>query len=285
MPTDADILKALTSALHDSLMVVAPPGWTEADLEIVSTPEGLKVHALSAKGDGTTAPPARAPLNIDVREEAARLGEGLTELARLLAQNGKRWEGGKVKVVRRPEFTDWKLLLPDGSPLWFTRLVGSELEALVFTDALFDLLSGTERAFHSLQGSFAKRLGATRDHAYSEQTQLLTLTRDDGSKVQAPAQLVGSYTRENFLWVWGWAVEDLAPACSDRVKLICAPDALQPGLSALWRDHFHCDEGFAWALAAHVAVSVGARGLVRAEQPGLPVIVLYAVLENPAEPH
>ena len=52
-------------------------------------------------------------------------------------------------------------------------------------------------------------------------------------------------------------------------------------LSALWRDHFHCDEGFAWAIAAHVAVSIGARGLYRGEEPGQPVVVLYAVMDDP----
>lgn len=281
MPTDADLIKALTSALHDSLMVVAPPGWTEADLEVVATAEGLRVNALSAKGNGATAPPPPPPLNIDPREEAVRLGEALTELARTLAQNGKTWAGGKVKVVRTASFTDWKLLQPDGSPLWFTRLLGEELDALLFTDALFDLLRGSERAFHSLQGSFAKRIGVTTAHHYSEEDQLLSLTRHDGTTLTAPAQLVGSYTRENFLWVWGWAVDELAPACCERVKKICAPDAVQPGLSALWRDHFHCDEGFAWALASHLAVALGARGLARAESAGLPVMVIYAVMEPP----
>jgi hypothetical protein len=282
VPSDADILKALTSALQDSLMVVAPPGWTEVELEIVSTPEGLRVGSLSAKGNGSAQPPARPPLNIDVREEATRLGEGLTELTRILASHGKSWDGGKAKVVRGKDFTDWKLLLPDGSVRWFTRLLQSELDALVFTDDLFDLLRGTERAFHSLQGAFAQKLGPTTGHAYSEETQVLCLTGANGMVVRAPAQLIGSYTRENFLWVWGWAVEELAPECCDKVRHVCAPETAQPGLSALWRDHFHCDEGFAWALASHVMVAIGARGLVRAETPDLPVIVFYAVMENPS---
>ncbi|MBS1148334.1 MAG: hypothetical protein H6Q89_32 [Myxococcaceae bacterium] len=281
MPSDADILKALTSALQDSLMVVAPPGWAEVELEVVSTPEGLRVKALSAKGQGGTQPPPRPPLNIDLKEEATRLGEGLTELTRILANHGKSWEGGKVQVVRGKDFTDWKLLLPDGSVRWFTRLLQTELEALVFTDDLFDLLRGTERAFHSLQGAFSQKLGSTTAQDYSEEDQLLSLTGAN-AVVRAHAQLIGSYSRENFLWVWGWAVEELAPACCEKVRRVCAPETLQPGLSALWRDHFHCDEGFAWALAAHVTVAIGARGLVRAETPGQPVILLYAVMENPA---
>ncbi len=282
MGNDSELLKALTLALQDSLMVVAPPGWTEVDLDIVASPAGFRVGALSAKGNGSTQPPPRAPLNIDVRAEATRLGEGLTELTRVLADSGKPWDGGKVKVSRGKDFVEWKLLLPDGAVRWFTRLLLPDLETLVFSDDLFDLLRGTERAFHSLQGDFARRLGTTTAHDYDETTQRLTLTAADGTVAHAKAQLVGSYTREDFLWVWGWAVAELDEACTAKVRHVCAPENTQAGLSALWRDHFHCDEGFAWALASHLTVAVGGRGLVRAESPGLPVVVLYALLENPA---
>ena len=143
-------------------------------------------------------------------------------------------------------------------------------------------MRGTERAFSALQHSFAKKIGVTLGQQYSEADQTLTLTRHGGAVVSARAQLVGSYSRADFLWVWGWAVSEVDPACSERVKRVCAPDARQPGLSALWRAHFHCDEGFAWALASSIAVSVGARGLVRVEEPGQPVILIYAVMSDPA---
>lgn len=281
MATDADTIRALTQALHDSLMVIAPPGWTQVDLELAPTPRGLRVQALSARGDGAQEPPARAPLNIDPKEEAIRLGEGLTELRQLLAANGKKWDGVKAQITRGPGFSDWRLVQSDGTPLWFNRLSSGQLDQLVFTDALFELLRGTERAFSSLQHSFAQRVGVTTTHRYSESDQLLTLIQEGGVELRAPAQLVGSYARENFLWVWGWAVDELDAACSVRVKAVCAPEATQPGLSALWRDHFHCDEGFAWAIASHVAVAIGARGLFRAEETGQPVIVLYAVMAEP----
>jgi hypothetical protein len=280
--TDADLMRALTQALHDSLMVIAPPGWTQVELEVAASAQGLRLHALSARGDGAKEPPTRAPLNIDPKEEASRLGEGLTELSGLLAANGKRWHGGKVQITRGEGFVDWKLLQPDGSALWFTRLLREQLDALLFTDALFDLLRGTERAFSSLQHSFGQKVGKTTSHRYSEDDRILSLDKSDGTTARASAQLVGSYSRENFLWVWGWAVAEVSPECSERVKRICAPDAAQAGLSALWRDHFHCDEGFAWALSSHIAVSIGARGLVRAEDVSLPVIAIYAVLEDPA---
>ncbi len=280
--TDAELLKALTCAMQDSLMVIAPPGWVEVELDVIGHHGALQVQSVSAKGKGGTAPPPRAPINVDPQAEAGRLGEALTELSRALAANGKEWAGGKVKVVRTPDFIDWKLLLPDGAPRWFTRLLQSDVDALIFTDALFDLLRGTERAFHALQGMFAKTVGGTTGHAYSEETQELSLTQTDGTVVKARAQLVGTYRRESFLWMWGWAVDDVADACTAQVKRVCDPDTTAPGLSALWRAHFHCDEGFAWAIAAHATVAVSGRGLIRVESPGHPVVVLYAVMEDPA---
>lgn len=263
-------------------MVIAPPGWAEVELEVIGSNGALQVQSVSAKGKGGNAPAPRAPINVDPHAEAGRLGEAITELSRVLAANGKEWTGGKVKVVRTPDFIDWQLLVPDGSPRWFTRLTASEVDALIFTDALFDLLRGTERAFHSLQGMFAKNVGGTTDHAYAEETQTLALTQGDGKVVQARAQLVGTYRRDSFLWMWGWAVDEVAPACTEKVRRVCDPDTTAPGLSALWRAHFHCDEGFAWALAAHATVAVTGRGLIRVEAPGHPVVVLYAVMEDPA---
>jgi hypothetical protein len=49
-------------------------------------------------------------------------------------------------------------------------------------------------------------------------------------------------------------------------------------MSAFWRPHFHCDEGFAWALAGHLCVSIGARGLLRAPEGAHESVSVYAVL-------
>ena len=40
-----------------------------------------------------------------------------------------------------------------------------------------------------------------------------------------------------------------------------------------------CDEGFAWALAGHLAVSIGARGLFRAQPPDAEGALFFALLE------
>ena len=273
MPVDP---KPIAFSLHDSLMLLAPPGWTKVELSIVRTPQGLRISELQTKGIGSKEPRPHPQLHVDPREEALRLSEALTELAQALQG---RWVPGRV-VVERPnsDFADWKLLRDDGSVAWFTRLEKGELQSLLITDDLFDALRGTERAFHELQGQLQQRLGKVTGFAFDAEHGVLRLDRPSGS-VEIPAQLVGSYLPDVFTWMWSWSDEEAKPASTDRVRRICQPDLKANGLAALWRPHFHCDEGFAWALGGHVAVSIGARGLFRAQPPEAEGALFFALLD------
>lgn len=262
-------------------MLLAPAGWTQVDLAVLETPAGLKVANLEARGDGSKAPRPRPAMLGDPREEAQRLGEALTELVEGLASTGKRWSPGRVRVERPTgEFVDWKLLRDDGGVAWFGRLEKAELESLLITDALFDALVGTERAFHELQGQLQQRLGLVTGFAFDPAHGVLRLDRPTGS-LELRAQVVGSYFPDVFTWAWSWSDEEAQAASSGHVRRICQPDLRPPGLAAFWRPHFHCDEGFAWALAANVAVTLGARGLFRAQPPGADGALVFAVLELP----
>lgn len=273
--------KPLLYALHDSLMLLAPPGWTQVDLQLVATAGGLRVGQLAAQGDKAKAPRPRPQLHVEPAEEAHRLAEALGELAAGLASQGKAWAPGAVRVERPSgEFADWKLLRPDGSVAWFNRLDRSELDSLLITDALFDALSGTERAFHDLQGQLQQRLGRVTDFAFDPAHGMLKLSRPAGD-VELPAQVVGSYLPDVFTWVWSWSDEAAEAASTGRVRRVCQPELRADGQAAFWRPHFHCDEGFAWALAGHVVVSLGARGLFRAQPPGGDGALFFAVMELP----
>ncbi|MFO0597763.1 MAG: hypothetical protein U0228_20845 [Myxococcaceae bacterium] len=267
--------RPLLFALQDSLMLLAPRGWTQVELELSTAPQ-LRVTGLSTKGEGAKAPKPKPQLAVDAREEAARLSEALAELQPHLSG----WVPGKVLVERKGGFVDWKFLRADGGVASFTRLESHELDSLLITDALFDALEGTERAFHDLQGQLQQRLGRVRGFGFDAKAGVLKLERDAGA-IELDAEVVGSYLPEVFTWAWGWADEGADPASTVKTRGVCAPDVKPPGLAALWRGHFHCDEGFAWALAGHVAVSIGARGLFRAQPPGAEGALFFAILELP----
>lgn len=269
--------KLLTFTLHDSLMLLAPPGWREVELRLVPASGGLRLQELRTQGDGSKAPRPRPELHVDLHEEAARLGEGLTELASLLKG---RWQPGSV-LIQRPstQFVDWKLLGTDGSVAWFTRLEAKELGSLLVTDALLNALLGTERAFDELQGQLQRRLGRMKGFAFDHAHGVLRLDWAEAS-AEVPAQIVGTYLPEIFTWAWGWS-DEAQLASTDRVRRICQPELKPDGLAALWRPHFYCDEGFAWALAGHVAVSIGARGLFRGQPPDTNGALIFALLDLP----
>lgn len=270
--------KPLVYALQDSLMLLAPLGWSKVEMGVVATPDGLRVTSLEARGDGEKDPKPRPALHVDLREEATRLGEALTDLQQEL--NG-RWVPGRVVIERpSPSFTDWKFLRADGGVAWFTRLERPELSTLLITDDLFDALSGTERAFHDLQGQLQQRLGRVTGFGFDPIAGMLRLDRPQGP-VELKAQVTGSYLTQAFTWVWSWSDDGASPGSTDRVRRVCQPELHADGLSALWRPHFHCDEGFAWALSGHVAVSIGARGLFRAVPPGSDDALFFAILELP----
>ncbi|MCU0701077.1 MAG: hypothetical protein MUC96_31600 [Myxococcaceae bacterium] len=278
----AESLTPLIQTLHDSLMVLAPGGWTQLELKFAQTPEGLRLSELNARGDGSKAPRPRPDLHIDPKLEAERLSEGVSELQQLLAQQKKAtWAPGSITVSRTPDFADYKLLKADGSTAWFTRLQKEHLDSLLMTDALFDMMEGTQRAFHDLQGRLEARLRNTTGFAFEPQLSSLSLRQKEGPPLDVPALVIGQYYPDAFTWTWGWAHEDANPHTVERVRRVCAPDVTQPGLSALWRSQFHCDEGFAWTLAGSIVVSLGARGLFRAELPEDDGVIFFALMADP----
>jgi hypothetical protein len=228
-----DPLKAIACSLHDSVMVLAPGGWTEVDLTLHATDRGLRLTSLSSKGEGARAPKPKPDLGIPKEHEALRLSDGLDELSHLLAEEGRHWHGGSARLERGADATDLKLLGEADRPVWFTRLERDELDQLLVTDALFEALTGTEAAFGLLQGALQADAGAA-------------LTE------------LGRYQLDDYLWSWNHGEPD--------VRRLCGVETQPPGLSAFFRPRFACDEGFAWALCAHLVVSLGARGLQRVAQ-------------------
>jgi hypothetical protein len=208
-----------------------------------------------------------------------RLAEGLTELR---AQLQGRWAPGAATVQRLPGgAVDWRLTQADGKVAWFTRLEPDDLHALLVSDELLDLVTGTSRAFEVLQAQLGERLGPVSGFAFDTGSCRLRLERPRG-QVDLAAQVLGAYLPEPFTWVWGWSDPQASEAATAAVRRVCAPDEVQDGLSALWRPSYHCDEGFAWTVAGSVAVSVGARGLFRGLLPDGSGAVFFAVMELPA---
>lgn len=272
-------LKSLICSLNDSLMILAPRGWKAVELKVVRAGDSLKVSELETRGEGSATPKDRARLHLNLQDEAGHLSDGLTELSKALGE--QRWQPGTVRIERPGDFVDWKLLRADGSTAWFNRLSRGELDSLLVTDALLDLVTGTSKAFDALQEQLGQRLGAVTGFSFDTGLSVLHLNRPEGRSLALKAQLLGAYLTEAATWVWGWSDPLANPLAVELPRGVCAPDAEQAGLSALWRPNYFCDEGFAWTVAGSVSVSIAARGLFRGELPDGSGAALFAVMELP----
>lgn len=282
--SDPKLLHGIVCSLTDSVMALAPRGWAELELSFVATPRGLKLSELEAKGGGKEPRPLPC-LGLSPKLEAERLSQGCTELWRLLGEAGRTWPGGKIVLRRGAGALDWVLQDGQGAQAYFTRLDQATVDSLLVTDALFEAVGGTERAFAALQSALERRLGETVGHGFDPQTAQATLLREGVPPAVVRAEVVGFYDPESFTWQWAWANQTVPPKACEAVHRVCAPEARQPGLSAFWRGQYHCDEAFAWALAGHVAVAIGARGLFRAGLQGQESAMLLALGSDvPARP-
>jgi hypothetical protein len=273
-------LLPLVQGLHDSVMLLAPAGWATVELRFARTREGWRLSELQTRGEGSKNPKPKPDFYLDAKAEALRLSECVSELVELLEKRGKSWRPGMVTVHRTDDFADFQLLRDDGTTAWLTRLNKEHLDALLVTDSLFELLGGTERAFADLQSRLDRRLKTTQ-FVFEPQRQIVRLEQSDGPPLFSRVQVIGQYFTDTFTWAWSWAYERDRPELVELVRRVCAPDVTQPGLSALWRGQFHCDEGFAWALAGSMVVSIGARGLFRAQPPGETSAVFFALMTEP----
>ena len=270
----ASELQAILCALHDSLMLLAPRGWLQAELEVAEGANGPRLASISARGGGGAQPLPHPKLNLDPKQEALRFSDGLADLAAMLAAQGKSWPGGKIVVERDDDHADWRLLRGDGSLVWLGRLDRGALDSLLYTDALFAMLQGSEKAFALLQADLGQALGENVGWREAEGTLQIETA---GGVQRWSFEPIGRYSLEELSFTWAWADDALARR-SQRIHDVCGAGARQPGLSVLWRSHLHCDEGFAWALAGHCAVALGARGLFRAEQHGS--LALHALMKR-----
>lgn len=270
-------LVSLTCALQDSLMLLAPNGWTQVDIKTRLVGNEVRVAELSSKGEGTKEPLPKPKLNVEAREEAMRLGEGLAEVRHRLSQQGKNWSGESLRIQRTPQFVEWVLLEADSRPAASIRLKKDQLDTLLMTDALFDALRGTDPSFDTLQARFETQVKDVLSLRFDAHNGVLFVETAVGETPHT-AEVVGVYEGDAFAWQWAWSDEALPARASTAVKRVCAPSFQSPGMSAFWRPGFHCDEGFAWALAGHVCVSIGARGLLRAPESEHGRAVVYALL-------
>jgi hypothetical protein len=83
-----------------------------------------------------------------------------------------------------------------------------------------------------------------------------------GTRAEAPVQIIGTYNTEDGTWLWGWDHPSVAPALSEHAKKVLAYGQ-EHGFTKLTTRKLQCSEQECWELAALAYLLCGANGAYR----------------------
>ncbi len=223
----------------------------------------LRVTNIDAKLEGT--PPPTPELGMDVASRIGGMSAALTDSLHLLHHQGVQWDGHRATLSRpSPDQVVLTLLNADGRPATSVSVPRQALDALFLSDALLDLLARTEPELAAMQESVATRLHDLARWNYSQPDSRATFEFDDGRpKLDLPAQILGTWTRDDESWLWGWANTSIEPGCTDLVEKALRPDDREPGLAVFWREKYPAEQDFTLKVALLAAHRMGATGVFR----------------------
>ena len=263
-PTPDELLAHLALEVTDALCVVAPRGWTRADLQLDRHGDSLRV----AKVD-TELPEKPRPmpaLGMDPGARMAGLAAALTDALHLLHGRGVEWSGARATVTREGTPTG-RLVLTlherSGPPAASISVPKGLIDALFLAEPFLEELDRAERVLPEEQDVLAVRLSGATGWKLDQAAAKATFELPGRPPLTLDAELLGTWTSEDESWTWAWANSTVDPACTKRVEAALSPDAQTPGLAPLWRERYACEEPFAHRVAGVAAVKSGAKAVWR----------------------
>ncbi len=271
-----EALAALACEVTDALCVVAPRGWTRADLALDRVGDQLRV----AKID-TELPKAPLPmpqLGMDPGERMAGLAAALTDALHLLHSRGVDWSGARASVQREGQARlVMTLHQPSGPPAASVSVPRQMMDALFLGEPFLSALVEAEPTVASQARAWEERLLGVSGWKLDPPGRRVSFELPNAPPVVVDAELLGTWTPNDDSWLWAWANSSVDPACTKTVEERLAPETQPSGMAALWREKFPCEEPFAHRLAGFAAVRAGATGMYKGAfgQGGFAYLALF----------
>lgn len=275
-------LTALALEIHDALMVTAPRGWQRVEIDLERRGGALRVREMRSALDPAAAGADKPDLGIDAHEFAGILAAAASDLLGVARAAGTPWTGAAMAMHREGRARAvLELREPGGAVARRIELGPDALDALVFTEALFDALVEVEPIAARNEAALEADIAGHDEWNYEQQSCELLLSKGVLPWRTLPAQIIGTYAPESATFLWGWANEHVDPRCTRAVVALREWARTVPGMRVLLRPSLPCEEGFSVKLARLAAVRMGARGVYRASfGPG---VLAFAVFP-PAPP-
>jgi hypothetical protein len=253
-------LLGLACEIADGVNALAPRHWRSARIRCEFA-EGQPVRVLGIDARLDTRPPDKPEAGLDLQGRLGGLAAALTELGALVEEQGVRWAGG-VKLART-EAGGVALTLEGAQgarPAGSVALSAEAVGGLFLDEPFWAALEQAAPKLIAAEQAVAERLRGLVSSSFDPKQGTLSWDLGAGGRVEAPAQLLGTWTTADEQWLWAWANTAVEPACTELIERAVAPERRAPGLTLLWRERYGCELGLATKvaqLAAHRAGAVG----------------------------
>jgi hypothetical protein len=110
-----------------------------------------------------------------------------------------------------------------------------------------------------------------------QDTGRIAFTTPQGTRAEAPVQIIGTYNTEDGSWLWGWDHPSVAPALAEHAKKVLAYGR-EHGFTKLTTRKLQCTEEECWELTALAYFLCSANGAYRGPSGAARVFMTFGEL-------
>lgn len=278
-PEETPLSMAAMDAL-DTLEVVSP-GWKTVTVRFEMADGEHRIAELET----TALSPSAHQLTVrnfrlDPGEWLASGSAAFERLRNGLLENGLRWNG-LVAQCEREELKGGRVTLLDENerPAIEIPICQSLANGQLLNAELFRRFAESRAEWEQQQVAIDKALAGLQSWRYDRDQTELVFNFQDGRSSAIRTQVLGSYSPIIRTWCWSWANRSHAPSDHQLVSMCAHTAAGRPGLGALWRGGFFCDNHFGYMISLLATSEMGGFGIFSWDRPDLRVY--YAFMDSP----
>jgi hypothetical protein len=230
-------------SLHDEIMRIAPPGWSDISVQASGGRLEVSTHRLRP-GD------AREPLGLQPSLALGKIAKWMHE------------RGDVVARCKRDHRYEARWALFDGPRVIAEHTLGrEELAGLLVSDDLLDLIEREVPVFQARQAAFQAHVGPIRSSAYFMDRGIAEFRLVDGRELRVRADLLGTWVVRGASteWLWAWAHPQMTERQTRRLRAVCERD--EPFVRALREPHGERDIGLLEMIVMLAASRLGAQAV------------------------
>jgi hypothetical protein len=250
--------------VHQLLVGMMPRGWRSVTIRIERDDDGdfvrlTNIDAQIPPGGG------KEPPFLGLSRDAAVSGLNRV-LDDLAGELDELWSGSTARMDRADNGSAALNLLGDEGDEESRLVLAKEvLMSLTLSDALFDALDQSRPETEKRQARFEETLKDYKQWNLDQARAELSFVLADDRRWVVAAQIVGSWSRAEESFVWGWDNASFLSPSRERVAHIRDAARAEPGLAAFTKGTFGCPEAMAKELALHAGLMMNARGVFSAD--------------------